>query len=42
MSGELWLAEGFCNYYGSLVLRRSGLLSVREYARDIAVGDCRR
>jgi len=35
MSGELWLAEGFCNYYGALVLRRSGLVSVREYARDI-------
>jgi len=35
MSGELWLAEGFCNYYGALVLRRSGLMSVPEYARDI-------
>src|SRR5688572_9045009 len=35
MSGELWLAEGFCNYYGALVLRRSGLMSVSEYARDI-------
>ena len=34
-SGELWMAEGFCNYYGSLVLRRSGLMSVRDYARDI-------
>ena len=36
MSGELWMAEGFCNYYGSLVLRRSGLMSVGDYARDIA------
>jgi predicted metalloprotease with PDZ domain len=36
MSGELWIAEGFCNYYGSLVLRRSGLMSVGDYARDIA------
>ena len=35
VSGELWMAEGFCNYYGSLVLRRSGLMSVRDYARDI-------
>jgi predicted metalloprotease with PDZ domain len=35
-SGELWLGEGFCNYYGSLVLRRSGLFSVRDYARDIS------
>lgn len=35
MSGELWLAEGFCNYYGALVLRRSGLISVPDYARDI-------
>ena len=35
VSGELWLAEGFCNYYGDLVLRRSGMSSVREYARTI-------
>jgi predicted metalloprotease with PDZ domain len=35
MSGELWLAEGFCNYYDALVLRRSGLMSATEYARDI-------
>ena len=36
VSSELWMAEGFCNYYGSLVLRRSGLMSVRDYARDIS------
>ena len=24
-SGELWLAEGFTNYYGSLILQRAGL-----------------
>jgi predicted metalloprotease with PDZ domain len=36
ISGELWLAEGFCNYYGDLVLRRSGMMSVRDYARAIA------
>ena len=35
MSGELWFAEGFCNYYGSLVLRRSGLMNVPEYVRDV-------
>ena len=28
MSGELWLAEGFTNYYGALVLKRSGLSTV--------------
>jgi predicted metalloprotease with PDZ domain len=36
VSGELWLAEGFCNYYGDLVLRRSGMMSVRDYTRAIA------
>ena len=36
VSGELWLAEGFCNYYGTLVLRRSGLLSMDDYARELA------
>lgn len=36
VSGELWLAEGFCSYYGTLVLRRSGLLSTNEYARELA------
>jgi predicted metalloprotease with PDZ domain len=35
MSGELWFAEGFCNYYGSLVLRRGGFMTAAEYARDI-------
>jgi len=28
MSGELWLAEGFTQYYGPLVLQRSGLSHV--------------
>jgi predicted metalloprotease with PDZ domain len=36
VSGELWLAEGFCNYYGALVLRRSGLLTTNDYARELA------
>jgi predicted metalloprotease with PDZ domain len=34
-SGELWMAEGFCDYYGSLVLRRSGLVRIGDYARGI-------
>ena len=36
VSGELWLAEGFCNYYGTLVLRRSGFMSESDYARELA------
>lgn len=36
MSGELWLAEGFTNYYGQLILRRSGLMSLPEYAGTVA------
>jgi predicted metalloprotease with PDZ domain len=36
VSGELWLAEGFCNYYGTLVLRRSGFLTTSDYAREVA------
>jgi predicted metalloprotease with PDZ domain len=36
VSGELWLAEGFCDYYGTLVLRRSGFLSTGEYGREVA------
>jgi predicted metalloprotease with PDZ domain len=35
MSGELWLAEGFTNYYGALVLRRAGLTSVRDFAAEM-------
>ena len=27
-SGELWLAEGFTNYYGALVLQRAGLVDL--------------
>lgn len=30
MSGELWLAEGFTNYFGSLAMLRSGLTSVND------------
>jgi len=35
MSGELWLAEGFTSYYGPLAMKRSGLTSVRDFARDM-------
>src|SRR5262245_58450708 len=36
MSGELWLAEGFTNYYGPLVLRRAGLTELSEFAATMA------
>ena len=35
MSGELWLGEGFTNYYGPLVLRRAGLTTVRGFAAEM-------
>jgi predicted metalloprotease with PDZ domain len=35
MSGELWLAEGFTSYYGPLVLKRTGLLGVADFAREM-------
>ncbi|HUP41370.1 MAG TPA: PDZ domain-containing protein [Vicinamibacterales bacterium] len=31
-SGELWFAEGFTSYYGPLVLQRTGLYVIDEYA----------
>jgi len=31
LSGELWLAEGFTQYYGTLLLRRSGMRTDEEY-----------
>jgi predicted metalloprotease with PDZ domain len=30
VSGELWLGEGFTQYYGPLILKRAGLTDVRE------------
>jgi len=33
MSGELWFAEGFTNYYGPLVLKRAGLSAPDEFLR---------
>ena len=35
MSGELWLGEGFTSYYGPLILRRAGLLSVGALAAEL-------
>jgi len=35
MSGELWFAEGFTNYYEALILCRTGIWSVEEYLRNM-------
>ncbi len=35
MSGELWLAEGFTNYYGVLVIARAGIIAPKDYARRL-------
>ena len=35
MSGELWLAEGFTNYYGVLVIARAGIITPAQYARRL-------
>ncbi len=35
VSGELWLAEGFTNYYGPLVLARAGLQSLRDFTAEV-------
>jgi predicted metalloprotease with PDZ domain len=35
MSGELWFAEGFTNYYGPLVLVRSGLTDLAAFAAEM-------
>ena len=41
MSGELWFAEGFTNYYGTLVLKRAGLSTLDQFVDDMggAVND---
>jgi predicted metalloprotease with PDZ domain len=36
ISGELWLAEGFTQYYGSLIMARSGLSKRDAEVADIA------
>ncbi len=35
LSGELWLAEGFTQYYGPLVLHRAGLVDFASTARAL-------
>ncbi|MDQ2711124.1 MAG: PDZ domain-containing protein [Acidobacteriota bacterium] len=35
MSGELWFAEGFTNYYGPLVLRRAGLSTTDQFTSEM-------
>ena len=35
LSGELWLAEGFTQYYGNLLLRRSGMRTEQEYVEIV-------
>jgi predicted metalloprotease with PDZ domain len=37
MSGELWFAEGFTNYYGPLALKRAGLESIERFTRSMGV-----
>jgi len=36
MSEALWLAEGFTNYYGDMVMARTGIFDVQKYASDLA------
>ncbi len=36
MSGELWFAEGFTNYYTDLILCRAGLITQKKYVDDLA------
>lgn len=36
MSNELWFAEGFTQYYGDLLLARSGLISDKSYLQTLA------
>jgi predicted metalloprotease with PDZ domain len=35
MSGELWFAEGFTNYYGPLILQRAGLSTLDQFTSDM-------
>jgi predicted metalloprotease with PDZ domain len=36
MSGELWFAEGFTQYYTGLILCRAGVISSQEYVEGLA------
>ena len=38
MSHELWFAEGFTSYYGTLVLRRAGFRSIEQYSSSLSGG----
>jgi predicted metalloprotease with PDZ domain len=35
ISGELWLAEGFTNYYGPLILQRAGLTGLDQFVANM-------
>jgi predicted metalloprotease with PDZ domain len=35
MSGELWFAEGFTSYYGPLTMKRTGLINLAAFAREM-------
>jgi len=35
MSGELWLAEGFTQYYGPIAMKRAGLVDLASAARTL-------
>src|SRR6185436_2059996 len=35
MSGELWLAEGFTQYYGKLIVQRAGLADLQDLSRAL-------
>jgi len=35
MSGELWLTEGFTNYYGPLIKKRAGLSTLKVFLQDL-------
>jgi predicted metalloprotease with PDZ domain len=36
MSGELWFAEGFTNYYTNLFLCRAGIVDQKQYVSDLS------
>ena len=36
MSGELWLAEGFTQYYGGLIMARAGITPAEQAMRSLA------
>ena len=38
MSGELWFAEGFTNYYGLLTLERAGITNLDDFVRSMGSG----